>query len=180
MEVIAPGNQVPEDVVKELISQTEDWNPHKLLPYVLDDINLIRQAVGIGEGKLPELPKGVRSKDEQCVLARALSNGWRATVGVHWTELRHGDGIFTDEEGIDMEKIVESLQGLGFKAFNRSYSRGELLLERWIELSNTWAMQKLVNLFDDGHFPELFENADWPELPKGQVGHPDGQEVYGI
>lgn len=47
---------------------------------LLEQVNRIRMALAIGEGKITELPKGIIGHPQQCVLARALSNGWTAHV----------------------------------------------------------------------------------------------------
>lgn len=144
------------------------WNAddnQSLLPVVLDQVNMIRMAVGIGEGKLPELPKGVRGNSDYCVLARALSNGWRAEVGTGRTTIVHKGGI----EGIDIPLILRTLRDQGFEAFskaeqfydNTTRMYGQILTG--IEIKNTMAMRSLVRQFDSGYFPGLFENPNEPE-----------------
>lgn len=50
------------------------------LPTLLEQVNRIRTALMIGEGKLDKLPKGEPGEFRHCVLAVALSNGWQTGV----------------------------------------------------------------------------------------------------
>jgi hypothetical protein len=159
-----------------------------LLPLVLMEVNEIRLALAIGEGKLPELPKSIRANPEQCVLARALSNGWSASITRDQMTLFHpaetpniGNPDLVDRELLDVERrryelMAETLRQLGYDAWLEhnpwaSWSASDKLdLPRetrfWqITIQHTWVTNKMVFWFDDSMFPELFENPEDPGLP---------------
>lgn len=117
------------------------------IPKVLEQVNQIRQALAIGEGKLPELPKGVPGNSSQCVLARALSNGWKARVEPLDIRLSY-DGL--EEEGY--KKATAALVHLGFDA---RYYGGNDDDPRELVIYSTTEMRKLVEDFDEELIPEL-------------------------
>jgi hypothetical protein len=149
-----------------LEEKVEGGNYTLLLPIALADANSIRHALAIGDGVLPELPKGQLGNSEQCVLARALSNGWKATVNSDETHLLHP---FEGKTAADVRKAVEALEQMGFACVSHG-SYGEPDADRcgcgdpscsdntngyWIEVPHTWAMSMFITLFDGGHFPDL-------------------------
>jgi len=143
-----------------------EWetDPFLVLPSVLADANDIRRALAIGDGILPELPKGVISEQEDCVLAVALSNGWHASVSSTEATLSHpmqkigADGV--EREGKtreEVDKSVEALGQLGFLDVTVHPKRDdERYAMNWtIEIPHTYAMAKFVNNFDNGKYPDL-------------------------
>jgi hypothetical protein len=125
------------------------------LGIVLNDVNKIRLAVGIGEGKLPELPKGIKGDPQQCVLARALSNGWHVEVDSS-IYLSHPTAF---ENSFDWQKAEKVLNELGFEAYWED-GRYESL-DGWVEdesqlvIELTPQMEQLVADFDSGLIPSL-------------------------
>jgi hypothetical protein len=140
----------------------------KIIPFVLGDVNAIRISLLIGEGKLEQLPPGVMRDSHQCVLARALSNGWTANVGEE-VVLRHPWS--PDASQPDFVACCKALQDRGFDAevtydevetYNESteeyeYTHGEIT---GIELKSTRAMCQLITWFDGGFLPELILGYD--------------------
>lgn len=59
------------------------------LTRALDDVNFIRLALVIGEGKLETFPAGKDGDPLLCVLARALSNGWQAFADYDAIQIGH-------------------------------------------------------------------------------------------
>ena len=135
------------------------------LGVVLNDVNKIRLAVGIGEGKLPELPKGIKGDPQQCVLARALSNGWDVEVD-NVISLRHGK---TFEKPFDWTKTNKTLNDLGFKSnlyydgeeyddyLNMYGEDDEAMYDDLYEIAIplTPEMSTLISEFDEGLIPQL-------------------------
>lgn len=139
-------------------------DPRYVLRLALDDANEIRRALAIGDGVLPELPKGRLQNAKDCVLARALSNGWKAHVGSEETIMFHP---FEGKTIDDVLKSVVALRELGWEE-----------VEHWeqghrdappcecgnsecdengfmIQIPHTWAMMTFISGFDHGYFPEL-------------------------
>lgn len=80
------------------------------LSLILGQVNGVRRALAIGEGTLAALPPGRLSDPEECVLARALSNGWRGIIE---------DGGFLlppPDVQVDLPAAVAALDALGFDA----------------------------------------------------------------
>lgn len=129
--------------------QVEDaeMRPRLLLPIVLDEANRIRLALAIGEGLLPELPQGVPGNGELCVLARALSNGWDASVDDDEVCLTHP---FKLEE--DFRRAAKALEDLGFE--DVEYGTG------FVNFLPSWSMGRFIRNFDGGIFPELILGDD--------------------
>lgn len=149
--------------------------PKIICEFALADVNDIRTALAIGEGKLEALPPGMRSNPQNCVLARALSNGWRSFIGVGESNLYH------PVEGMSEEKIQSAFSSLKQMDFSGELSKIKVsfpsegssdespviwdeadgfdeddFTECWhIEITHTPAMERLVNLFDDNKIPEL-------------------------
>lgn len=121
-----------------------------LLPYALEEVNAIRVACLIGEGKLESLPPGIRQDPKMCVLARALSNGWDSTI--------EGEGMTITYIGENSEQIstrlpqmVETLEQLGFTVSDYdAYPPAPT-----ITIKNTWVTETFIQLFDQGYYPEL-------------------------
>jgi hypothetical protein len=77
-------------MINELVSKFRMWRGLRIadsaqstgasLQKVLQDVNFIRTALLMGEGKLETLPAGDPNDPEHCVLANALSNGWSPYV----------------------------------------------------------------------------------------------------
>lgn len=133
------------------------------LGIILNDVNKIRLAVGIGEGKLKELPEGIPEDAEQCVLANALSNGWEAEVDSA-IRLKHIDHFETEEdELIIWERTVNALNKRGFNAFleDNSYHDDCNAMNCWcnedraIVINTTPLMRTLITEFDRGLLPSL-------------------------
>jgi len=118
------------------------------LGILLDQVNKIRGALAIGEGKLEQLPKGIQLDFSQCVLARALSNGWRAEVTGSEIQIYH-----ENKEGlIDFKECFTALKRFGFKNveyFKTRHGSG------WVKLEPTKTMENFIVRFDSGHFPDL-------------------------
>lgn len=110
----------------------------------LEQVNFIREAMAIGEGKLPKLPRGISGDPKHCVLARALSNGWVATASPNRVKLYHGDGGVE----VDFKVIAETLKQRGFRKVNYN-SRGE------VSFQPPQAMTQLMDMFDNNMLPSL-------------------------
>lgn len=139
-------------------------DPRYAIPKALNDANSIRLALAIGDGVLPELPPGKIGDNQECVLARALSNGWKATISAG------SSALFHPSEGktlADIRKSVDALEQLGFEGITHweqepdscecddpecSGNRREGF---WIDIPHTWAMERFVYLFDKGSYPDL-------------------------
>lgn len=123
-----------------------DYEP-KMFPVnfklLLDQVNKIRLALAIGEGKLEKLPPGKMHELTQCVLARALSNGWVAEVDPE----RIRFSIPGKEFEIDWEEIGRSLSRLGFTCKVDPFNE--------IDLTCTKTMKNFIYRFDEEQFPEL-------------------------
>jgi hypothetical protein len=156
------GNSELVDPELDHLAKEED--PRLVLPFALADANDIRRALAIGEGKLDELPVAILGNSEDCVLARALSNGWDATVSSSDTSLSH------PLEGMTLDKIRLAVQTLGQLGFiNVTYSPSyeidpgvpdAFYARYWIYIPHTWAMTELVNWYDRGAYPELVLGSD--------------------
>lgn len=140
---------VPDELFAEMMV-----NPRVVLGVALADANDIRLALAIGEGKLKALPVARLGKSEQCVLARALSNGWGASVNESATTLFH------PAKGITREQVVlagKTLDDLGFQGVN-VYLDAEN--GYYLGIPHTWAMEELVKWYDRGAFPDLVLSDD--------------------
>lgn len=115
-----------------------------LVSRALKQVNDIRIALAIGEGKIPRLPKGVPSDSKQCVLARALSNGWTATVAGVVT-LKH------PKEGVDWTATRDTLELLGFQHVKLTHNRRYNVLTFQL----TDEMDELISRFDTRRMPHL-------------------------
>jgi hypothetical protein len=119
-----------------------------VLPKALEQVNSIRTALAIGDGALKELPKGSIGEAHHCVLARALSNGWKA--GVY-----PGEEIYFEHPGLgydDFRRAAETLEVLGLSV--------ESFGESWVCVEPTLEMSQLAWAFDDGLIPELVLEDD--------------------
>lgn len=116
------------------------------IPKALEEVNKIRMALAIGEGKIEALPKGKPERPDQCVLARALSNGWEAAVyPLEAVYLTNNDESYD----VDFDKCAESLKQLGFKSVYF------WLNSRQVEFAPTSAMNALAIAFDKKLLPDL-------------------------
>jgi hypothetical protein len=128
---------------------------NKELEKVLEDVNKIRLAIGIGEGNLPDLPRGVRRNPSQCVLARALSNGWEASIEDD-ISLTHHEPF---KKPFNWDKAVDTLVNLGFNAYlygdedEDEFDEYPDYCEIHIERTNE--MDTLISEFDEGLLPFL-------------------------
>lgn len=120
------------------------------IPVVLNQVNKIRIALAIGEGLLQELPQGIPREPTMCVIARALSNGWKATVA---DEITMTNDKLNDS--FDWDTAVDTLQRFGFDAHKESYER-----RCAIEIKVTPEMCELMEFFDNGSLPHLILEAD--------------------
>lgn len=124
---------------------------------LLDQVNKIRMALAIGEGKLQELPKGKQSSSVQCVLARALSNGWKARVSSH-IQITHSLPL---PENVNLEKVAQTLRGYGFKGVEiidgSCYTRFSRHFRKpaGVSFRATPTMDNFIDRFDNGDFPHL-------------------------
>lgn len=108
---------------------------------VLDIVNNMRMAMAIGEGKLPELPKGLVGNPNQCVLARALSADWNVQVDGCYIELWPPE--------VSMVKRTHSaLERMGFSVMTDEYD------ER-VEIKTPDILADFIDTFDEQGFPEL-------------------------
>lgn len=123
----------------------------KLLSVALAHANMVREALAIGEGKLPRLPKGVRGDASFCVLARALSNGWMPKVAQTRISLSHLN------EGFDWIAAAQTLRQQGFE--NVRVGGKPTSKNRSISFRTTTAMNELIERFDSGDILELVHNA---------------------
>lgn len=163
-----------DDEALDKLDSPKNWDEMErqwFIGIVLTDVNDIRTALAIGEGKLEELPKGVRSNPEDCVLARALSNGWVSWVGGEHTKLYHPvDGTITEEQinlaadtlrqmGFDQVYVPDPING--YEAEVESLSNQHEHDEEdqnmyWeIRFRNTIPMQRLISWFDNGDMPDF-------------------------
>jgi hypothetical protein len=121
------------------------------LAEVLSDVNSIRLAIGIGEGKLKTLPKGIPGDASQCVLAKALSNGWQPEVDDRIT-LEH-----EDLAEFDLSAMLATLKSEGLNAYIEyeydDYDSEEY--PRAVVIDLTENMQRLIKEFDDELLPSL-------------------------
>lgn len=135
------------------VKSADELSNRGLASRVLGQINAIRRALAIGEKKLDRLPKGKISNTDECVLARALSNGWKAQVGTSSTRLIH------PVEGVDWEAAREALATLGFQAVVRPAVRTHFNEQcKQLHFSNTEEMSELVMRFDNGDLEHLILN----------------------
>lgn len=164
---------------KDAIAMASEGDPvlFNLCAYALGETNDIRTAVGIGEGTLAELPKGVKNNAESCVLAQALRNGWKSDIGDAIRLYRD----VNDCEGIDFDKIVASLNQMEFHArvlMTDPLDEGAGVYDEathdyktdpdWkarpygVTITHTWVTQEFINKFDSGYLPhlDLFESRD--------------------
>jgi len=131
------------------------------LSEILEDVNTIRLAVGIGEGKIPRLPAGIPGDSQQCVLARALSNGWEPDVDGSFITLKNFD--YETLDNFDFEEAVGVLKSKGLDASYdvEEYEEddGSIFKEEgYINIKCTPLMSKLITEFDDKHLPSLILN----------------------
>lgn len=124
---------------------------------VLEQVNKIRMALAIGEKKLDRLPKAIKGDSRQCVLARALSNGWEADIG--------GDAsmeLIHDVEGIDWDAALEAMHNLGFGSARIDHRPGNKRRGRpakiAIHFTATPEMDELIDRFDSGLMQHLVLN----------------------
>jgi hypothetical protein len=115
------------------------YGPRQVVRYALEQVNLVRAALAIGEGKLEKLPPGIPGHPEFCVLARALSNGWVPCVSGR-VRLKH-----RREEGINIHAAKEALISFGFKHVKCRVNKNSVS----IEFSPPEAMEQLISRFDD-------------------------------
>lgn len=137
-----------------------------LMEAALEVVNNIRTAVAIGEGLLPELPKAIKGNSRHCVLARALSNGWSATVtGTGSVKLDHP--TITQEQ---MRTAVLALEQMDLPAHLENYPSGEFTevvddprtkaQMFHISIGETPLFRALVDSFDNGHLPDLIFTSE--------------------
>lgn len=120
---------------------------------LLEQVNRIRLALAVGEGKLEQLPKGRKGDPHMCVLARALSNGWKAG----WKADVSNDEIclcnyHLSSEGLD--RSVEALCNVGFKAKIDKRHPCKIVFPP------TKTMVNFIFRFDQGDFEDLILKED--------------------
>jgi hypothetical protein len=116
------------------------------LNLLLNQINSIREALAIGEGKLDELPKGEPGAAHHCVIAKALSNGWEAEVSDYIVLLHENR-----DDAIDFKALAKALRKRGFKVEDVGWD--------FIKISPTKTMDNFIERFDSGDFPNLILNG---------------------
>lgn len=154
-------DNVPGDLVEEMYQ-----DPRIIIRFALDDANDIRRALAIGEGKLDALPAARLGESEDCVLARALSNGWKAGVDTARTTLTHSNSGMSYKQ---VALAVETLRQLGFDVEWDDYDwdqAPEGARSYSIDINHTWPMSQFVDWYDKGAYPELVLDTDR-----------DGQEI---
>jgi hypothetical protein len=127
------------------------YGPRQLFRVVLEQVNIVRTALAIGEGKLPKLPQGIPGDPQHCVLAAALSNGWVPNVGEEEITLRH------PTEGIDWSALKDALESYGFQGvlLGSAGRPSRPLKNRSISFDTPAAMSQLIRSFDEGDLPFL-------------------------
>lgn len=149
--------------------------PRVNLGKLLETANKIRLAIGIGEGKIEQLPKGKIGDTTQCVLARALSNGWKAEVESDNIQLRCPVKL---RNKFDFDAGATALRQLGFKEVSitdvNRYTKEDVQadndhkvkygyrnekLDKFVpailSFATTANMANFIERFDDGDFPDL-------------------------
>lgn len=126
---------------------------------VLDQVNSVRVALGIGEGKLEEFPKGDPGDATMCVLARALSNGWEPEVDNSYIFLSHWPA-----NEINFKKIATALRRRGFEEvaltdYGSVTEDSEYANGIRFKTPQLWA--KLITEFDTERIPWLVSD-DFP------------------
>jgi len=128
---------------------------------LLETVNNIRIAIGIGEGKLEALPQGRLESPRQCVLARALSNGWKATVSneISLVAPKAIRGTF------DFNAAATALKSMGFTnvlvvdehfcAERDCKSTGDPWKPTTIHFDPSKSMTNFIERYDEGQFPDL-------------------------
>lgn len=132
----------------EMISESEGRQAaaNALVGTALDQVNAIRIALAIGEGKIPALPQGVPGNADHCVIAKALSNGWKAYVDNNSIELIH-----SIDSTIEKAKIRNALAESGFIILAMYSDDNEI----YIVIKTTTALDLMIRAFDEQLLPEL-------------------------
>jgi hypothetical protein len=135
----------------------------ELVPEALEKVNEIRIALAIGEGKLPELPKGQPGEAEHCVIAKALSNGWVPSVNEDEITLRH-----PWDENFNWEAAVEALIAMGIKPLDYdNMDWGQEVVPKQFLASTIRKGRKIVIVFQTPIvLAELISRFDREELPQ--------------
>lgn len=128
-----------------------EYGPRQLFKIVLEQVNLVRTALAIGEGKLPKLPPGVPGDAQHCVIAAALSNGWKPCVADDEIMLEH------PTKGIDWDAIKATLEAYGFQDVELGITGrpSRPKKTRTITFRTPAAMAQLIFEFDKGELPSL-------------------------
>jgi hypothetical protein len=153
-----------------------------IIGIALEDANSIRRALAIGEGILPELPKGIPGNEQMCVLAKALSNGWAPFVDAEEASVYHEIDsqreLARHEMDVQCANAAEALKQMGYAcwggvvnnvdsdipssvedSFQIDPNPGEAEEDKvWVgkvRVDLTWSMRKLIELFDAKFIPEL-------------------------
>jgi hypothetical protein len=132
---------------------------------LLKQVNAIRVACEIGDS-LSEMPKGHRSNETECPIARALSNGMIAEVSSEITLTAKGD-----PSRYDFKAIAKALRAAGFRKVtietreakdaegNYIYDLSEdyVMQDYGIAFLASQTMDNFINRFDAGEITSLIE-----------------------
>jgi hypothetical protein len=113
---------------------------------MLGQLNKIRVAVGIGDGTLEAMPKGIPGKATECPIARALSNGWKAEVDMKCIVLYYHGDKEVDYEAIGLQLRRDRFRGVEVDAVAMT-----------ISFSTPALMAKFITEFDSSELPDLIE-----------------------
>ena len=137
------------------------------LQKILEDVNKIRRALAVGEGKLvllSELPRGVPRDGQECVLARALSGAWSCEADTDGLVFYIGAftfGAFT----LNIERVSEALIEAGFTVDSWSCYCGKC--------AGASCGGGEIYMITPNHFADFIEAFDAGRLPKLILGDKD-------
>lgn len=131
---------------------------------LINDLNRIRMCFGMPE--LAALPQAVPGDEDECVIAVAMSNGWKAevseTIVLYWDDPQN----IPSTEVLNAIQVALENQRFEFQfSIDGRYRDGEYVPEFAIKMTND--MQNLIHHFDNYKFPHLmndeslFERAEF-------------------
>lgn len=134
----------------------------------LEIVNKIRTVLLIGEGKLESLPMGYLRDAHSCVLALALSNGWRSQVGEYIYLVHAPDG------SVNFNMLRVALEERGFRGVSHltQETGWNDELEQYnppgevcgVKFNCPTVLEQFFTKFDSGQYPNLILNdVDAPE-----------------
>lgn len=141
----------PEDIFSESVEAKLHDDPLTWgeVYMIMDDVNFVRETLAIGDGTIPKLPKGRPGDAQRCVLAVALSNGWKASVDGEEILLRRplDTGDKFDYSGVK-EKLSKRFRSV--RANRDDYDHYHV-----VAFGTPPHMHKLIAQFDAYLLPEL-------------------------